>query len=1101
MQPPNIAAGRIVGVDNGWTAGMNTVRHPWLLRSDQYRRGVNIVNRGGVAQTRPGFSMKLILPPGNLQGMTHFRVTKDNINKDYLICAVNGNIYAVPFPLQQPRSWEALRLKNLSFDAKAPMVYFCVAEKSVTILEDETVQLTPTYNVLMIQDGGVTKAAFWDGEEQRHLDESAPALETPKGSWMAFSGGRLWIARDKIVIASDIFDPLKFTERLTGEGRGDFSMPKEITGLTSFIGDGRIEVVAVFTDERSEILQSGIRDRAAWPITPNFQSIGGTAGCVSGRSICFQSGLMWWYSPGGLIASDAAASSNLTSQINYKDAEMAFSKQFMYEDQSGICALSFENYLLMACPIGQNLNSETFVLDYATLSEAASDKIPAWSGVWTGIRPVQFVSANIDSRRRAFAASVDYTTVSDGSHNHVWEIFMPEREDRFFELDSDFTTIEYRRPIYCEFESRLIGDGHDLKQFSYADINLIEIADDVTVRVDYRGMRGSYKNILCKKIIAPISFEAAGVDVDESQKAEYGILRKQSRRLSTETGDPSVGCPTCESDYSENIDKAFSMLIRWCGQLAVESIRVFMEPHPERSSGLCEKDEEKVCLVDETGQNHSLDRVDGFILVEDLYQAKDSSVWLSTRSYVETLNCGAQSVTGPISVTAVATYKSKISQLDADTQALNAATSAAQNQAAYLRSIYPCYWDSTQFVNRVCNSTMNSVVRSVTKTNTDIIVIGGSFWQDNATLQGKIAGRTINGFRITDWVNQNGFTNVPSTEPSALQINKLATQFDGKVIAIGEFAQYTNQSRVRIARLLADGELDPSATYGTGFTGGQPLDLAFQLNNKAIVVGLFTAFDGSATSVPVVRLNVDGTRDGTLSAITGFTRIYAVVTRNDDKFYLAGYDSVSGEFRVRRYLDTGAIDATFVGYAEAIADPGYASLLNQPSNNRVVVSAPGLNAGKNLIRLGNAGGVDGTFAIGSGLNFAARGIETDTSGDLYLVGNFTTYKGSPASRILKISSLGEADIFFASGTGFNAEVFGIYANNVRGELYCVGNFTSYNGNSTSRFARLVQNGVFLSSSESILTGGTARVTTNQIDADAQALAVANAEAILQLPCT
>jgi uncharacterized delta-60 repeat protein len=807
----------MIKVDAGWVSGMNTIRHPWLLNEQQYRRGVNVVNRGGIIQTRPGFAMRLILPAGNLQGMTYFRVTKNNVNIDHLVVAVNGKIYAVPFPLAQPRNWESLRLKNIQFDSSIPMVHFCDCEKTVQLLSDETVQIVPTFNVLVMQDGK-TPAAFWDGELSQHIAETAPTLGTPRGTWMAFSGGRLWIARDKLVIASDLFDPLSFKERTEGEGRGDFSFKKPVTGITSFMGNDRTEAVTVFTEDRSELLQSGIRDRSQWIQTPGFQSIlFPSTGCVAGRSIVFQAGLMWWYAAGGLVSSDAVASSQLTSQVNFKDAEMAYSKQFMFDDQSGICGLSFENYLLMSTPIGQNFNSETFVLDYSPISEASSEKIPAWSSVWTGIRPIQWASANIGNKRRAFAASVDYTALSDGSHNHVWEIFTPDREDSFFELDDDFTVTEYRQPIYCEFETRMLGDGQDLKVMRYAEIDLLEVAGDVSVNVDYRGRRGSHKEILCKKIIAPITVETSGAEITDKEIEDLGILRKQYRRLTTEDASPNAGCPTCENEYSENIDKAFSVLVRWCGQLAVESVRVFMDAMPEKSTGKCEPDETRVCVVSEDGQNFSFDRDPNFVPVDQLYQATSGQFWTSTQSFTETLTCTGGSITDPISVTAYGTYRSRISQADADTRALAAATQAAQNQAAYLRTQYPCFYDSIQYFTKTCFAELNSTVRTMVKqTATAQMILGGDFWLDKATEQGKITARDPLGIRVLDWTKQNGFLTIPTSEPSSRTVNALLEQADGRIVVLGNFSQYTNQTRNNIARLEADGSLDALTTFGTG---------------------------------------------------------------------------------------------------------------------------------------------------------------------------------------------------------------------------------------------------------------------------------------------
>lgn len=1219
MQSPSITQGRLVSVDAGWMSGMNSVRHPWFLRQDQYRRGVNVVNRGGVIQTRPGFRMRLTLPDGNFQGMAHFQVTKNGRRDDHLVFAVDGKIYFAPFPLEQPRFWEEFRLKNLQFSADVEMVHFAVAEKTVTTAPDQTLQIVPSHNVLMIQDG-VTPAAYWDGEESRHVVEAAPSLETPTGTWMTFSGGRLWVARGNILLASDLFDPIKFTERVEGEGRGDFSFPKQITGITSFIGDERVEVVVVFTDERSEIVLSGIRDRAQWATTQGMQSIlFPSTGCIAGRSIVFQAGLMWWYSPGGLVASDAAASSNLTSQINYRDAEMAFSKQFLNDDASMICGLSFENYLLMSMPIGQNLNSETFVLDYSPLSEFSSEKIPAWSGVWTGIRPIQWASPVIDGKRRAFAASVDYRALSDGSHNHVWEAFMPEREDTFFELGSDFTRIDFARPIFCEFETRLIGDGHDLKSFQYADINLMEIAGDAYVTADYRGIRGAYKPVLCKRIIAPITAASAGADIPPSELDVLDGLKKQSRRVTTENALPSDGCPTCESEYSENIDKAFSILVRWCGQMAVESIRVFMEPWAERAEGRCEEDETSVCLVGEDGRNHIYSREDGFVPLEDLYEV-GGNAWASTRSATVTLTCPAGSVTtGPLTVTATSTYRSRISQADADIQALASAQTAAQAQADYLRTIYPCYYDSVQSVTRHCYSELNDDALAMTRLSDGRVILGGQFWRDNTTNQGKITERTSGGIRSLTFTQGDGFVSNFGAEPSSEQINVLLNDSNG-IYALGEFSEYNNVARTRIARLTSSGALDTTVTFGTGFntaptaacilpsalaevstvrvitssggsyfdlgdangpvrvwmdnnnsttppaipSGGRLLEvdmsssdtnsqLATKIKNAVdadaqfdatvltdtvtitasttghrlhvtepdsgthfvvdttvlgatagslVIGGTFTSYNGNALAKPIAMIEANGTLD--LDYLpTGFTKIFALIPISGNLVYVAGYDSVAGKVRVARLLSTGAEDPAFTPYEVTTADPGFASMAVQ-SDGKIIVSFDGANSGKDLVRLGTNGSVDATYNVGTGLDTAARAILILADGTVILGGNFTTYNSVAVPRIVKTTALGAAVGAFNPGTGFNATVRALMLPSTGTFFFAAGDFTSYNGNTDSyeKFGRIDQTtGAALDTRQTVNVTGRHRGTVSQVDSDTQALALANARALTELPCT
>lgn len=1085
MQSPAITQGRLVSVDAGWMSGMNSVRHPWFLRPDQYRRGVNIVNRGGVIQTRPGFRMKLTLPEGNLQGMAHFLANKETTKEDYLVFAVDGKIYFAPFPLEQPRSWEQFRLKNLSFDPNVDMIYFCVAEKTVSVTPDQTLQIVPSHNVLMIQDG-INKAAYWDGFESRHLVESEPNLETPTGTWMTFSGGRLWVARDNILLASDSYDPLKFTERVSGEGRDDFSFPRSITGLTSFIGDDRAEVVVVFTDERSEIVLSGVRDRSKWAATSGMQSIlFPSTGCIAGRSIVFQAGLMWWYSPGGLVSSDAAASSNLTSQINYRDAEMAFSKQFLADDASMICGLSFENYLLMSMPIGQNLNTETFVLDYSPMSEFSSEKIPSWSSVWTGIRPVQWVSPIISGKRQALAASVDYKALSDGSHNHVWEAFSSDREDIFFELGSDFTSVDFSRPIFCEFETRLMGDGHDIKSFQYADINLMEIAGDAYITADYRGTRGAYKPVLCKKIIAPVTAESAGAEIPDSQLGILDGLKKQGRRVMTENASSDGGCPTCENEYSENIDKAFSVLVRWCGQMAVESIRVFMEPWAERAEGRCEENEEHVCLVGEDGTNYVFDRESGFIPLEDLYDVAGNA-WAATRTATVTLGeCPAGSVTsGPLTVSATATYRSRISQADADAQALDSAETAAQAQADYLRSVYPCYYDSEQVFTRHCYATLNDAVLASSVLPDGRVILGGQFWQDNSTNQGKITARTSAGVRSLNFTQGDGFVSNFGSEPSNEQVRVLLNDNNG-IYAFGEFTEYDGISRSRVARLNLDGTLDLSVSFGTGFDGA-PLaacllpSALFETSTAQVqaVLGSGGKYFDVGDSTGPVRVWMDNNNTSTpppnpaggrllevdmsagLAEVTKVTTVANSAGSLDQAFFVL-YDGAAttvavwfaqsgGSMAPTGYTRTLRVDISNNDSADVVASllqaavDGDSQFSASVVNNEVTITSAYVGAVPDAF--------DGTTPTGFGLAVTQSGVDVDSADAVAAKIKVVLDADSQFSASVSTDTV----TLVASSTGHRGHITepdgGAYFNvnttvtgSTVGSLVVGGNFTSYNG--------------------------------------------------------
>lgn len=710
MKSAQITSGRDVKTSSGWLLGVNSVRNPWALPDNQIKWAVNCTVRGGIVQTRPGYAMRLSLPPGNFQGGILFAANKQSNASDtiiqngttrivpaqifnpdgstsiadelpYVVFAVNGSVYYSPFPLVQPKDWEDYRLKNIQLDPSVDQFVFTLATQTAQVSTGGDVTVTPSHRIVVIQDG-VSLPAYWDGSNQTGIQTSS----IPIGYWMAFSGNRLWVASKNIVLASDLGDPTSFTERRTGTGRGDFAFARVVTGMTNYIGQNNDTKLIVFTDRATYSLASGIYDRTQWATTANFQTtLYPTIGCVAGKSIAFQAGQIWWYSQGGLISADIAASAYITSQSLYRDVEMARVKAYMAGDTSKICAMNFENYLLYSVPYLEPGNSATMVLDYAPAAEWSAQKIPAWCGVWTGTRPVEWISGVIDGTPRCFHFSVDYAATNDGSYNHLWEAFTSNRADTYFDISVDGSIIEKVSRIYCQMETGLLGDGLDYKQFTYAEIEACEIGGTVDVKASYRGSKGFYQNILETRLLAVTEdYQWANSDY-ESEISRLGFLNTQYRRLVTENSQRKPSAITCESNLTNDIDKAFSMLVEWCGEFGVESLRIFIDPWSERSTGVPQSPETKSCVVSQDGANLSID------LLPSPYEQADTTQksWWAREYRTATLNCTSVP-SKSISATASASYLSSISQIDAKNQAGILAQSAATQAAQQYLAQNPC---------------------------------------------------------------------------------------------------------------------------------------------------------------------------------------------------------------------------------------------------------------------------------------------------------------------------------------------------------------------------------------------------------------------------
>jgi hypothetical protein len=86
---------------------------------------------------------------------------------------------------------------------------------------------------------------------------------------------------------------------------------------------------------------------------------------------------------------------------------------------------------------------------------------------------------------------------------------------------------------------------------------------------------------------------------------------------------------------------------------------------------------------------------------------------------------------------------------------------------------------------------------------------------------------------------------------------------------------------------------------------------------------------------------------------------------------------------------------------------------------------------------------------------------TDGSGDVYAGGDFTTYDGAQALRIVRLNADGTIDAAFPTALGFNGSVRSIVPVGNQGvNLYVGGEFTFYNGIQKNRIVRINANGAF-----------------------------------------
>lgn len=133
---------------------------------------------------------------------------------------------------------------------------------------------------------------------------------------------------------------------------------------------------------------------------------------------------------------------------------------------------------------------------------------------------------------------------------------------------------------------------------------------------------------------------------------------------------------------------------------------------------------------------------------------------------------------------------------------------------------------------------------------------------------GKILlGGDINdgsGMRYLVRLNASGTTDASFTTTTDSAVKTFAQQPDGKILAGGNFTTVNGTATPKLVRLNLDGTLDSSfsLSVAAGAVTSEPRKIVVQPDGKILVGGnVQVRLNGSTVSVPLARLNADGTLD------------------------------------------------------------------------------------------------------------------------------------------------------------------------------------------------------------------------------------------------
>ncbi len=270
-----------------------------------------------------------------------------------------------------------------------------------------------------------------------------------------------------------------------------------------------------------------------------------------------------------------------------------------------------------------------------------------------------------------------------------------------------------------------------------------------------------------------------------------------------------------------------------------------------------------------------------------------------------------------------------------------------------------------------------------------------------------------------------------------------------------------------------------------------------QTDGKVVVVGPFFSLN-SVTKNHIARLNTDGTTDNTFVTGTGTNDFATIVTGNasNDILFTGSFSTYNGTARTQLAVVNSVGTLKSMTQLMNIQTPNRADDVVKYNASQFLVTHNGgfVNgtASAGFERLNLDGTLDATFHANTATISGVRTAAVDATGGIIIGGFFTTINGNSSARIARLDANGNLDMTFRTntGTGFQNVVTAM-AIQSDGKIIVGGGFTSFNGNTIHRLARLNADGTydntFNTANGFSTTTGTINIETIVIQSDGKIL--------------
>jgi uncharacterized delta-60 repeat protein len=279
-------------------------------------------------------------------------------------------------------------------------------------------------------------------------------------------------------------------------------------------------------------------------------------------------------------------------------------------------------------------------------------------------------------------------------------------------------------------------------------------------------------------------------------------------------------------------------------------------------------------------------------------------------------------------------------------------------------------------------------------------------------------------------------------------IKRILIQPDGKILIAGDFTSYNGISASRIARLNTDGTKDPNFYIRTDINN-EIHSILLQPDGKVLIGGSFSHLNGHHK---IARLNADGTLDDPFDPrIFSDDHVSTIALQPDGRIVAAGN---IGLIRLLRYNNDGTSDHSFV---PGTGPNGYISTITVQPDGKILIggtftSYNGITR-NSIARLNADGSLDNSFDPGIGVDGSILTSLLQPDGKILIGGTFTSYNGITRNRIARLNTDGSLDDSFDPGLGADKVVFS-FSLQGDGKILIGGDFKNINGISRNSIARL-----------------------------------------------